>query len=100
MAKKLIWSKQALQDRKDILDYWINRNKSKTYSIRLNNLFIDAIKIIAEHPNIGIATDFENVKGKLVKDYYIFYQENQDLIHILTIWDCRQSPDKIYKKAK
>jgi toxin YoeB len=56
MAKKLIWSKQALQDRKDILDYWINRNKSKTYSIRLNNLFIDAIKIIAEHPNIGIAT--------------------------------------------
>lgn len=53
MAKKLIWSKQALQDRKDILDYWINRNKSKTYSIRLNNLFIDAIKIIAEHPNIG-----------------------------------------------
>jgi toxin YoeB len=69
MAKKLIWSKQALQDRKDILDYWINRNKSKTYSIRLNNLFIDAIKIIAEHPNIGIYTDFENVKGKLVKDY-------------------------------
>jgi toxin YoeB len=100
MAKKLIWSKQALQDRKDILDYWINRNKSKTYSIRLNNLFIDAIKIIAEHPNIGIATDFENVKGKLVKDYYIFYQEKQDLIHILTIWDCRQSPDKIHKKVK
>ncbi len=100
MAKKLIWSKQTLQDRKDILDYWINRNKSKIYSIRLNNLFIDAIKIIAEHPNIGIATDFENVKGKLVKDYYTFYQENQDLIHILTIWDCRQSPDKIYKKVK
>lgn len=74
MAKKLIWSKQTLQDRKDILDYWINRNKSKTYSIRLNNLFIDAIKIIAEHPNIGIATDFENVKGKLVKDYYIFFR--------------------------
>jgi plasmid stabilization system protein ParE len=74
MAKKLIWSKQTLQDRKDILDYWINRNKSKIYSIRLNNLFIDAIKIIAEHPNIGIATDFENVKGKLVKDYYIFFR--------------------------
>ncbi|MEI6880275.1 MAG: type II toxin-antitoxin system RelE/ParE family toxin [Bacteroidota bacterium] len=100
MAKKLIWSKQALQDRKDILDYWINRNKSKTYSIRLNNLFIDAIKIIAEHPNIGIATDFDNVKGKLVKDYYIFYEENQDSIHILAIWDCRQSPDKIHKKVK
>jgi toxin YoeB len=100
MAKKLIWSKQALQDRKDILDYWINRNKSKTYSIRLNNLFIDAIKIIAEHPNIGIATDFNNVKGKLVKDYYIFYQENQDSIQILAIWDCRQSQDKIYKKVK
>jgi toxin YoeB len=100
MAKKLIWSKQALQDRKDILDYWINRNKSKIYSIRLNNLFIYAINIIAEHPNIGIATDFENVKGKLVKDYYIFYQENQDVIHILTIWDCRQSPVKIYKKVK
>ena len=95
MAKKVIWSKQAIKDRKEILQYWIDRNKSNTYSIKLNNLFIDAIELIAAHHNIGILTDLENVRSKLAKDYYIFYEINELTINILAIWDCRQNPNNI-----
>lgn len=72
MAKKVIWSKQALKDRREILQYWIERNSSKIYSVKLNNLFVDAVQLIASHPNIGIQTDFENVRGKSVKTTIFF----------------------------
>lgn len=53
MAKKIIWSLTAQIDRKEILSYWIDRNKSSAYSKKLNLLFNDAAKIIAKLPNIG-----------------------------------------------
>lgn len=72
MAKKVIWSKQALKDRREIIQYWIERNSSKIYSVKLNNLFVDAVQLIASHPNIGVQTDFENVRGKSVKTTIFF----------------------------
>jgi len=72
VAKKVIWSKQALKDRREILQYWIERNSSKIYSVKLNNLFVDAVQLIASHPNIGVQTDFENVRGKSVKTTIFF----------------------------
>ena len=34
--KKIIWSLKAQEDRKQILNYWIKRNKSTNYRIKLN----------------------------------------------------------------
>ena len=54
MAKKEIWSRKAQSQRKEILAYWIKRNKSKEYSLKLNLLFKEAIKIISIFPEIGL----------------------------------------------
>lgn len=37
MARKVKWTIKAQQERKDILQYWVNRNKSSTYSKKLSN---------------------------------------------------------------
>ncbi len=95
MAKRIIWSFKAQNDRKAILNYWINRNKSKTYSKRLNNLFIEAIKIISIFPEIGKKTDTPGVRIKIVKDYLIFYEIEKASILILSIWDNRRDPEKL-----
>jgi len=50
MAKKIIWSFTPQIDRKEILLYWKNRNKSLAYCKKLNILFNDAAKIIATFP--------------------------------------------------
>lgn len=34
MAKKIVWTTKAENDRKAILDYWKNRNKSYAYPIK------------------------------------------------------------------
>ena len=95
MAKRIKWSPLAEQKFDAILEYWTNRNKSEAFSNKLIDLFEEATEIIASFPEIGRTTDIENVRQKLVRDYIIFYQVDEDVINILTVWDPRQDPDKL-----
>jgi len=97
MAKQVIWSLRAQNDKKEILDYWRRRNKSNTYSKKLNELFKESIKIILDFPQIGKVTDDTKARIKIVRDYLIIYEETETQIFILTIWDSRQDPDKLKK---
>jgi plasmid stabilization system protein ParE len=74
MAKQIIWSLQAQNDRKEILTYWFVRNKSNTDGKKLNLLIRKAIKLISLYPYIGFKTDVENVRAKVLRDYLIIYQ--------------------------
>ena len=88
MAKRKInWTEKANFERKEILDYWIQKNKSKNYSIKLNQLFIEILKQVAESPTIGRKTEFENVRFRIVRDYLLFYKYDQKQIKVLTVWD-------------
>ncbi|SKB59804.1 toxin YoeB [Salegentibacter holothuriorum] len=100
MAKKVIWSLRAQNDRKEILEYWIKRNKSKVYSRKLAKLFRQAEKLITNYPEIGKPTDSKNVRIKVVRDYLLIYEIKKNQIFILTIWDSRQNPEKLEKQLE
>lgn len=100
MAKQIIWSHRAQQNRKEIFAFWNSRNKSATYSKKLNHLFKESIKLIAEFPLIGKPTNELNTRIKIVKDYLIIYEETETQILILAVWDSRQDPDKIKSVSK
>jgi plasmid stabilization system protein ParE len=68
MAKQVVWSLRAHTDRKEILNYWRLRNKSNSYSKKLNQLFKESVKIITDFPQIGKSTDEANTRIKIVKD--------------------------------
>lgn len=95
MAKKIIWTLTAHEDRREILLYWTVRNKSKTYSEKVNKLFIEAIGLIAEFPQIGKNTNDSKARLKVVRDYFIVYEEQEDAVVILRIWDYRQNPEDL-----
>jgi toxin YoeB len=95
MVKRVIWTRRAQNDRKAILTYWIERNQSKAYSKKLDQLFRHAIQIIRDYPGIGKPTNEKAIKIKIVKDYLIIYRREGSVIYILTIWDSRQNPEKI-----
>ena len=94
-ARKINWTKEANFERKEILDYWIIRNKSKTYSIKLNKLFINTLKQISDNPKIGRKTNFENVRVKIVRDYLLFYEFDPKQIKVLSLWDGRRDDSTI-----
>ena len=95
MAKQVIWSLKAQDNKRNILDYWRKRNQSNTYSKKLNLLFKEAINIIKDFPQIGKLTDSTNIRIKIVRDYLIIYEDTETTIYILAIWDGRQDPNKL-----
>lgn len=95
MAKQIIWSLRAQKDKKEIYKYWSERNKSNSYSQKLNQLFKEAIQLLREHPYIGTSTDDDSIRIKIVKDYLLIYEVTATSINILSIWDGRQDPSKL-----
>jgi plasmid stabilization system protein ParE len=100
MVKQIIWSRLAHNDRLNILDYWIKRNKSVSYSKKLNQIFENTAELIGKHPQIGKQTEIQNIRVKIVKDYLFTYRETEQFIEILTIWDSRQDPQKFERIIK
>ena len=100
MARKVIWSFRAQNDRKQIFKYWNKRNLSNIYSKKLNSLFIEAVDLISTFPNIGKLTNDRSARIKVVDNYLIIYEEINDLIFILTIWDSRQNPNELLNVLK
>jgi plasmid stabilization system protein ParE len=90
MAYQIIWTEKANIERQHILQFWIDHNKSKIFSLKLNKLFISSIRNIAKRPNIGRKTEFDNVWVKIVREYLIFYEVIKKDLVILTVWDGRR----------
>lgn len=96
MAKRrVIWTKTAITERKEILTSWINRIKSKTYSQKLNKRFWEAVLILSDYPQIVRATVDKGVRLKVVRDYLIFYEFNKKELIVLSIWDTRRAEGDI-----
>jgi plasmid stabilization system protein ParE len=93
---KVEWSIEARLDLLDILNYYIDRNKSSDYSKKLKSKINSSIKLISKNPLIGLQTQIVSVRAFVTGDYQIIYEIINDIILIVMIWDCRRDPeDKI-----
>lgn len=92
MAKEIEWTKTSVHDRFKIYQFWIERNKTDSYSKKLEMLFNEAARLISEFPQIGTATDIPQVRVKVIKSYKLFYVSHVDKIQIISVWDTRQNP--------
>ncbi len=90
MAYQIVWTEKANKERKHILEFWMENNKSKIYSLKLDKLFIATIRDISKKTNIGRKTEFENLRVKIVREYLIFYEKKNKEIVILSVWDERR----------
>ncbi len=97
MARRVIWTKRAQNDRYSIFNYWNKRNRSKAYSKKLNNLFIASIEFVASHPHTGKLTDRNEIRIKFASHFALIYEYNEIELFVLSIFDTRQNPDKLEK---
>ncbi len=95
MARKIEWTKTSISDRFKIYKFWIEKNRSDSYSKKLETLFNEAAKLISEFPKIGTETDFPGLRVKIVKSYKLFYTDDSETIRIIRIWDTRQNPQNL-----
>lgn len=93
MAKrKIVWSHRARIKLFMILEFYSERNKSKCYSKKLYTRFNKEVSLLLKQPEIGIKTEFSNVRGLIVDEFILFYEVTSDMIIVHSIWDSRQNP--------
>jgi plasmid stabilization system protein ParE len=93
--RKIIWSSKANKKLFEIMEFYAQRNKSKTYSIKLYQRFKKELSILVKQPEIGIKTEIESVRGLIVDDFILFYEFDSERIILHTLWDSRQNPDDL-----
>jgi plasmid stabilization system protein ParE len=94
-SRKIIWSHRAKIKRFEILDFYIKRNKSKAYSIKLNNQFNRGLRLVSKYPHMGIKTDLEGVRGLIIDHFILFYEVEKSRIIVHYLWDSRQDPSEL-----
>ena len=92
---KIIWSHRAEIKLLKILEFYAERNKSKSYSAKLYHRLNKELKLLLKQPDIGHNTEINPVRGLIVDNYILFYEIENELIIIHSIWDCRQNPDDL-----
>jgi len=99
MAKrKIVWSNRTKIRLYDILDFYIARNKSKAYSIKLQKLISKEVNLLLKQPDLGLKTSEDSTRGLIIDNYIVYYEITDDMIIVHSIWDSRQNPDnKIIK---
>jgi plasmid stabilization system protein ParE len=90
--RKIIWSSRAKLDLFEILDFYLKRNGTVTYSKKLNSKIRKAVKLLEKHSELGIQTDVQSVRNLIEGDYSIFYEIQSTTIEIITIWGNQQDP--------
>lgn len=95
MAFKIIWTVKAQNDRVEILQYWVDRNNSTLFAVKLNEIFNERVELLAQYPNLGKRTVIKHIRAHIVRDYFIFYKIIEKSIVIVSIFDVRQSPRKL-----
>ena len=95
MAKEIVWTETAVRDRLRIYQFWLSHNQSIRYSEKLEILFNESAKLLAEFPEIGPMTDYKDIRVKVVGNHKLFYRLIEDRIEIIRVWDTRQNPADI-----
>ncbi len=96
MAKRnVVWTRTADIQFVGILEYWLKRNKSNTYSKKLLKLVTKQTAQIAQQPFIYKNTDFKDIRVAYLENFSIYYKVYEKEIIITAFWDNRQDPKKL-----
>lgn len=96
---KLIWSDEALNNLKGILDYLENRWTKREIK-KFAQLLDKQLKLIEGNPYLFAESDKSKGfrKSVLSRQTTIYYRINKFEIRIITLFDNRQNPNKLILK--
>ena len=101
MAQRTVrWTRIADIQYVGILEYWVKRNKSVTYSKKLIKIVAESTKQLAETPFIYKKADFKDTRVASLGNFSIFYKVTEDEILITAFWDNRQDLKKLLRILK
>ena len=88
------WAVSASNQRADILEFWIEHNKSEAFSRMLLKETLRTEKLLQKNSYLGRPTDLQGIKRILVlKNSALYYIVFDELIEIVAFRDNRKNPE-------
>lgn len=97
MVKEIVWTETAAKQRRHILNYWLQRNKSPDYPTKLIQRISERTNTIARFPKSGKKTTFPDTRISSMGHYSILYKIGENKVIVTAFWDNRQDPKKLLK---
>jgi plasmid stabilization system protein ParE len=95
MGKRtVIWTKRAEDELKNVLEFYIERNQSNYYSLKLIEEVEKVTKLISSFPLMGRISNNGKTRVLVKNKFLIFYEVYTNAIAIMSFWDGRQNPEK------
>jgi len=98
--KEIIWTETAALQRRTVLEYWLQRNQSPTYSLKLLRLSNEKASKIADNPLIYKTAEFPDTRVAAMGHFSLFYKITNSAITVTAFWDNRQDPEELLKLLK
>lgn len=92
MALKIVWTENAETHLEAILSYWSERNGSSLYSQKLYKMFQKELDVLKRYPEIGAKTNNDFIRKKIVRDYFVYYNFDDEVLTVLGLVDMRRNP--------
>lgn len=98
----VVWSDSAIQELRDIYDYY-NHKAGKKVADEITNSIVDMTINLEDAPRLGqteeLLTSFNREVRYLINgNYKIVYLLEENFATIATVFDCRQNPKKLKQK--
>jgi plasmid stabilization system protein ParE len=98
MAQRtVVWTRTADVQFAGILQYWVEKNQSKSYSRNLIKRVSELTERIAENPLLFRSAEFNNTRVASMGHFSIYYQTFENRIVVTAFWDNRQDPKDLLK---
>ena len=98
MAKrKIVWTETSAKQRREILRYWTERNKSKSYAEKLIEITVKHLKVISKNPEAFKESEIDKVRESAMGHFSLYYKITTNQIIVMAFWDNRQDPKKLFK---
>jgi len=97
VKKKIVWTETAAKQRREILRYWTERNKSTTYAKKLIEINAKQLKVISKNPEALKESEINEVRESAMGHFSLYYKITSDQIIVMAFWDNRQDPKKLLK---
>lgn len=97
---EIFWTPTAIKQRNHVFEYWNERNKSTSYSLKLNTKIKSIINLLKTNSHLGKKTEFKNIRAVSLGHYSILYKIMHSKIFITGFWDNRQDPKKLNEFLK
>lgn len=98
MAKrKIVWTETAAKQRREILKYWTERNKSATYAHKLIEITAKHLNVISKNPQAFKETEIDEVRESAMGHFSLYYTITPDQLIVMAFWDNRQDPKNLLK---